>query len=193
MSNPRFNALVLSAALLAMAACSSTSSRSAASDDTTATSSSLAGATTTLVGGTTTSLATSTSTAAAPAPTAAPTNPPATNPPATNPPATNPPATNPPSAGPKVVSATFNGPSACPSPDVSVPLPPQTVSISWSATNADSVYVAIDNPYGPWQQNLPLIGSISDLPFGCPGSHTYYVVAVKGPQTDIKQKTFTAN
>ena len=184
MSSLRFRTLTLAACLLLTAACSSTSSRSADSEVTT-TSSSLVGDTTTstTLGDATTTASPETTTAPTPAP---------TNPPATSPPATNPPATSPPSNGPKVVSATFNGPSACPSPDVSVPLPDPTVSISWSATNADSVYVAIDNAYGPWEQNLPLTGSI-ELTFGCPGSHTYFVVAVKGSQTDIKQKTFTAN
>jgi len=90
-----------------------------------------------------------------------------------------------------VVSATFSGPSACAAPDVSTNLPPQTVSISWVATGADSVYIAIDNPEGPYQSNLPLTGSISELPFGCPGSHTYYVVAVKGSQRDVESKTFS--
>lgn len=184
MSSPRFRALILAVTLLTIATCSSTSSRSVDSGDTT-TSSSLVGDSTTTASGdaTTTTGSSETTTAATPAPTPAPTNAPATNPPAT-------PA---PSNGPQVVSATFNGPSACPSPDVSVPLPSPTVSISWVAKNADHVYVAIDNAYGPWENDLPLTGSISDLPFGCPGSHTYFVVAVKGSELDIEQKTFTAN
>lgn len=186
MSSPRVRALIVTASLLLTAACSSTSSRSTDTEGTegTTTSSSLVGdSTTTSAGETTTTASPETTTAPTPAPTAAP---------ATSPPATSPPATSPPSTGPRVVSATFNGPSACPSPDVSVPLPSPTVSITWSATNADSVYVAIDNAYGPWESGLPLTGSI-ELPFSCPGSHTYFVVAVKGSQTDIEQKTFTAN
>ena len=169
------------ALLVSASACSSSSSRTAASS-----SSSVGDSTTSssVVGDATTSVAT-TVPATVPA-----TNPPATNPPATNPPATNPPVTNPPVTGPKVVSATFNGPSVCPAPDVSTNLPPQTVSISWVATGADSVYIAIDNPEGPYQSNLPLTGSISGLPFGCPGSHTYYVVAVKSGERDVESKTF---
>lgn len=179
MSSPRARALILTASLLTMAACSSTSSRSVDTEGTDATTTSVVGGTTTTTsGGTTTTASPETTTAPTPAPTAAP--------------ATNPPATNPPSNGPQVVSATFTGPSACPSPDVSVPLPDPIVSISWVAKNADSVYVAIDNAYGPWEQDLPLTGSM-ELPFNCPGSHTYFVVAVKGSQTDIEQKTFTAN
>ncbi|MDO8361456.1 MAG: hypothetical protein Q7V88_01040, partial [Actinomycetota bacterium] len=100
--------------------------------------------------------------------------------------------TSPPPSGPQV-TATFSGPSACPSPDASVPLPSPTDSITWSVTGADSVYVAIDNPDGPYETGLPLNGSMSDLPFGCPGTHTYYVVAVKGGQKAVKSKTFTAN
>ena len=165
------------ALLVSASACSSSSSRTAASS-----SSSVGDSTTSssVVGDATTSVAT----------TVPATNPPATNPPATNPPVTNPPVTNPPVTGPKVVSATFNGPSVCPAPDVSTNLPPQTVSISWVATGADSVYIAIDNPEGSYQSNLPLTGSISGLPFGCPGSHTYYVVAVKGGERDVESKTF---
>ena len=164
------------ALLVSASACSSSSSRTAASS-----SSSVGDSTTSssVVGDATTSVATT-----------VPATVPATNPPATNPPATNPPVTNPPVTGPKVVSATFNGPSVCPAPDVSTNLPPQTVSISWVATGADSVYIAIDNPEGPYQSNLPLTGSISGLPFGCPGSHTYYVVAVKGGERDVESKTF---
>lgn len=180
MSFTRLRTLALGASLLLVAACSNTSSRSVASDSSSTTSSTLVGDTTTSVpDSATTTAVPDTTTAATPAP--------------TNAPATNPPATSPPASGPQIVSATFTGPSSCPSPDVSISLPPQTVSISWVATGADSVYVAIDNAYGLWEQDLPLTGSISDLPFGCPGSHTYYVVAVKGSQLDIEQKTFTAN
>jgi hypothetical protein len=186
MTTRRFRALLLTASLLTVAACSDTSSRAVGGDATSTTSS--PDATSATVAGVTTTLSAVTLPPATPAPTA-----PATNPPATNPPATSPPATAAPSNGPKVVSATFSGPAACASPDVSIDLPPPSVSISWSATNADSVYIAIDNPNGAFQQNLPLTGSISDLPFGCPGTHTYYVVAVRGAQTDIKSKTFTAN
>ena len=181
-SQLRFLFAVGAVLLVAASACSSTSSRSDlsvttdGSSTTSSTTSSVAGSTSTVVEATTTVVATATA---------------ATAPPATNPPATNPAATNPPAAGPKVVSATFSGPSACAAPDVSTNLSPQTVSISWVATGADSVYIAIDNPEGPYQSNLPLTGSISELPFGCPGSHTYYVVAVKGSQRDVESKTFS--
>lgn len=185
MQTPRLRTFALAAVLVASSACSSTSSRSDDSASTTVadTTTSSVDTSTSLVGD-----ATTTSTAA-PVTTAAP----ATNPPATNPPATNPPATSPPATGPKVVSATFNGPSACPAPDVSVDLPPPSVSISWVVTGADSVFIAIDNPNGPYQSDLPLTGSIDGLPFGCPGTHTYYVVAVKGGQRDTESKSFTAN
>ncbi len=124
------------------------------------------------------------STSAAPT-TASPT----TKAPATNPPATNPPATAAP--GPAVVSFSVSGPS-CASPDVSYDVPSQPVKVTWTATGADSVYVAIDNPDGPFESGLPLSGSI-DLPDPCPGpySHTYYVVAVKGSQKAVKSKTLT--
>jgi hypothetical protein len=94
-------------------------------------------------------------------------------------------------SGPRIVSVAFSGPNACPAADNPAHLPPPTVSISWKATGADSVYVAIDNVNGPWQTGLPLVGSISDLPYGCPGTHTYFVVAVKGAQKVVKSKAFT--
>ncbi|MEQ1701399.1 MAG: hypothetical protein ABMA25_14920 [Ilumatobacteraceae bacterium] len=184
MSSSRFRVSVLAAALLITAACSSTSSRSVATDGSTTSSSVVGDSTTTTAAGDVTTTASPETTAPTPAPTAAP---------STAAPVTNAPATNPPNNGPQVVSATFSGPGGCPSPDVSVALPPPSVSISWVAKNADHVYVAIDNAYGVWENDLPLTGSISDLPFGCPGSHTYYVVAVKGSELDIEQKTFTVN
>lgn len=169
--------------LVVLASCSDTASRSV--DGISTTSSSVPESTTT-ADATTTVVVTA-------APTVAPTTPPATAAPATAAPATAAPATTAGSIGPKVVSATFSGPNACPAPDVTIDLPSPTVSISWVATNADSVYVSIDNSYGPYEQNLPLTGSISGLPFACPGSHTYYVVAIKGAERDLKSKTFTAN
>jgi hypothetical protein len=63
------------------------------------------------------------------------------------------------------------------------------VRVTWNATNADSVYVAIDNPDGPFEQNLPLSGSF-DLPFSCPGPHTMYVVAVSGGDKAVSEATF---
>ena len=76
--------------------------------------------------------------------------------------------------------------------DVSFSVPSQPVRVTWTATGADSVYIAIDNPDGPFATGLPLSGSY-DLPDPCPGpySHTYYVVAVKGAQKAVKSKTLT--
>jgi hypothetical protein len=63
------------------------------------------------------------------------------------------------------------------------------VHITWSATGADSVYVAIGDKDGPYATDLPLVGSY-DLNFSCPGPQTYWVVAVKGGQKDYKSKTY---
>lgn len=163
------------AALVVLAAgCSSSTSKSAETADSTTSTSSTT--TSTTVAESTTSAATTTA-------------PPTTAAPATNPPATNPPATAP--SGPQILSFSVNGPT-CPAVDVSFSVPSQPVRVSWTASGADSVYIAIDNPDGPFVTGLPLSGSY-DLPDPCPGpfSHTYYVVAVKGAQKAVKSKTLT--
>lgn len=183
MSIRGLRSLCVASLFVALVGCSATASRSLGSEDATVTSSSEPELTTTTGGDATTTVAVTLAPAATTAATVAP----------TVAPVTAAPVTSAASTGPQVVSATFSGPSACTATDVSVDLPPASVRISWVATNADSVYVSIDNPYGPYEQNLPLTGSISGLPFGCPGSHTYYVVAVKGAERSVKSKTFTAD
>jgi len=74
---------------------------------------------------------------------------PPTAPPATKPPTTAPPVTA--AAGPKIRSFSMVPSGGCgvpPAPDVSFTVPPTnppTMQITWAATGADSVYVAIDN------------------------------------------------
>lgn len=196
MPNPR-RALFLTVALVSLAACSSTTSRSSDSNTTDGTTtSSLAGDTATTATGDTSA------TTAAGDTTLPPTTVAATNPPATNPPATNPPATNPPPTGPQVVSYSIKLSGPCPpppttgSPDASfhpvtsAPPPDPVVKVSWKATGADSVYVAIDNRDGPYTVGLPVQGSM-DLPYGCgSGAHKYYVVAVKGADYATGQKDY---
>ncbi len=186
--------------LVMVAACSSTSSRTLTADSGAATSES---AVATSDAGTTTSAADTTEPSASSAPTTTKPAPTTTKPaptttkpaPTTTKPApttTKPAPTTPPTTaapGPKVTSASFSTPGVCAAPDVSTVTVPPTVHISWSATGADSVYVAIDNENGPFDSNLPLQGS-ADLPFSCPGPHTYWVVAVKGGQKDSRSQTF---
>ncbi|HAP75531.1 MAG TPA: hypothetical protein DCR14_05555 [Acidimicrobiaceae bacterium] len=102
--------------------------------------------------------------------------------------------TAPPVTGPKITSYSITGPTSCPATDVSVSLPPVPVKLTWTATGADSVYIAIGNPDGPYATGLPLSGSY-ELPSPCPGpfSQTYYIVAVKGAQKDVKSKTISSN
>ena len=180
--------LISAAAALAVLAtgCSSSTSKSADTAGSTSSTSSTSSTTSTTVAESTTSAAATTAVATTAPPT---TSAPATNPPATNPPATNPPATAP--SGPQILSFSVNGPT-CPAVDVSFSVPSQPVRVSWTASDADSVYIAIDNPDGPFVTGLPLSGSY-DLPDPCPGpfSHTYYVVAVKGAQKAVKSKTLT--
>ncbi len=46
----------------------------------------------------------------------------------------------------------------------------------WSFANVDLVYVAIDNLDAPLMANLAPTGELQ-LPYMCPGPHTYYAVA----------------
>lgn len=121
--------------------------------------------------------------------TAAPvTDAPASSPLATEPVATPPPATPPPSAAaptttppagpltPVFMSFSVSEVSACPAPDVSVPLAPREVTITWEVLGTESVYVAVDNVDGPYETGLPPAGSIT-LGHNCPDGNTYYVVA----------------
>ena len=195
MPNTRRRTLATLAALsLAVAACSSTSSRtltdaSGAATSESALATSDAGSTTTAGPATTASPVSSEPATTKPAPATTKPAPPTTKPQPTTPPTPAP--TTPPTAapGPKITSASFSGAAVCASPDVSIVTVPPTVHISWSATGADSVYVAIDNQDGPFESNLPLQGS-AELPFSCPGPHTYWVVAVKGGQKDSRSQTF---
>lgn len=63
--------------------------------------------------------------------------------------------------------------------------------MSWEFRAVDSVYVAIDNPDGPYQTDLAPKGSVT-LPYSCPGPHTYFVVAEGSGVRIVKSKTFNA-
>lgn len=96
-------------------------------------------------------------------------------------------------AAPTIVDASFRGPTSCPA-DPSTE-EPQQVFVSWVTSGADEVYVAIDDPDTPLDVGVPLALSGSlDFPNPCPGppfTRTYYVVAVKGDQRDVRSQTFT--
>lgn len=193
---PRPRLLAVTVSLVVLGACSSTSSRSAGTDSSFAVSSTVSSTVpSTETGSATTTAAPTPITTAAPTTTpiatTAPTTRPTTAPSA--PPTVAP--TAPPASGPRIETFSMSTPTACtppPGPDVSFmppPTNPPVVKISWSATGADSVYVAIDNRDGPYYQDLPLVGS-TDLNFNCPGPHTFWVVAVKGGSKDYKSQTF---
>lgn len=159
---------------ISLVGCSSTSSTSSDTGSTTGPTSTTVSPATTVVGAST-SVPPTTVGATAAATTVKVTNPPATTP-----------AT---AAGPQITSFSVSNPAACAAPDVSVALPPPTVTISWTVTGADSIYVAIDNENGPWETNLAASGS-TVVPFACPGPHTYFVVADKaGQPRAVKSKT----
>ncbi len=66
------------------------------------------------------------------------------------------------------------------------------VHLSWTATNANDVSLAIDNPGGIYQDHLPSAGSI-DVYYPCDHTaHTYYIVATsKGGATANETATVT--
>jgi hypothetical protein len=67
----------------------------------------------------------------------------------------------------------------------SVSCPTSTIRLVWKVSNASSVGVAIENPSGLFETNLPLIGSL-DVPFaGCSDGQakTYHLVAQGRPGT----------
>ncbi|HQZ33940.1 MAG TPA: hypothetical protein PK020_05920 [Ilumatobacteraceae bacterium] len=70
------------------------------------------------------------------------------------------------------------------------PTNPPTLKITWVATGADSVYVAVDNKDGIYEQGLPLTGTY-EFTLNCGSSHTYWVVAVKGSMKDYKSTTIS--
>lgn len=135
------------------------------------------------------STATSSPATSPPATTPPATSPPATDPPATAPPATSPPATDAPSEpAPSFVAFSASNVSVCAAPDVTVPTTPRTVSIEWEITGADSIYVAVDNADGPYETDLPAVGSI-ELFVPCPGEHVYFVVAENAAGRTVMEAT----
>ena len=120
---------------------------------------------------------------------------PVTVPVVTTPPATTPPTT-PPVTTPANKKPTFNAFSV----SAATPCFPEVpnyqypdITVSWDVTGATSVYVAIDNEFGPWEQNLPAAGSLMVPAPGCNNSHTYYVVAENAFGRTVEQKTHSAS
>lgn len=62
------------------------------------------------------------------------------------------------------------------------------VTVTWSFTGADTVYLAIDNVDAPYQSDLAAAGSVN-LPYVCPGPHTFYVVASRNGIRVVQHKT----
>lgn len=113
-----------------------------------------------------------------------------TTPPTTNLPPTSPPVTTP--ADKKPVFNSFSVSAATPCfPEVPNYQYPD-LTISWDISGATSVYVAIDNEFGPWEQNLPAVGSLTVPPPGC-SDQTYYVVAENAFGRTVEQETRTAS
>ena len=113
-----------------------------------------------------------------------------TTPPATNPPPTTPPATTPENKKPTFNSFTVSAATPC-FPEVPNYEYPD-ITVSWDISGATSVYVALDNEFGPWEQNLPAAGSLMVPAPGCKDSQTYYVVAENAFGRTVEQKTYSA-
>lgn len=81
-------------------------------------------------------------------------------------------------SGPQIDS--FSGPGSVECPDAGS----VEVTLSWSVTGAEQVTIGVDNP-GPFD-TFPPSGS-AQLPFACPGPHTYHLVATGNGQeaTDV--------
>ena len=108
-----------------------------------------------------------------------------TLPPVTAPP-TSPKPTVPPTtttiAAPMLVSFNVTNPTACNAPE-DLPI----VIVTWSFSRVESVYVAVDNENGPYLTNLPPTGELQ-VPYACPGPHTYFAVATGAGQRLVGQK-----
>ena len=71
------------------------------------------------------------------------------------------------------------------------PQPDQPVTVSWSVQGADSIYLAIDNEFGPYESGLAASGSLEVPGPGCIEPNTYYVVAENSVGRTVRQKTRT--
>ena len=63
------------------------------------------------------------------------------------------------------------------------------LTLTWQVTGSpDRVYIAIDNPDGPFEDNIGNSGTM-ELPFTCGDTQVYYIVAIKGSQKDVESRT----
>jgi hypothetical protein len=67
--------------------------------------------------------------------------------------------------------------------------PAEQVTVSWDVSGATSIYVAIDNEFGPYEQNLPASGSLAVPGAACNDTQTYFVVAENALGRTVKQET----
>ena len=95
---------------------------------------------------------------------------------------TSPPTTAPAPTGPKVTSMKVDAAPDCSGGGFF------QLNLSWQVTGADNVYLAIDNPDGPYQNNIGNSGSTT-VPFTCGDTQVYYIVAQKGGQKDVESRT----
>lgn len=120
-------------------------------------------------------------------------NPSPAAPPVTNTPPPAPPVTTPASQKPKFNAFSVSASTACfpEVPDYAYP----DVTVTWDISGATSVYIAIDNEFGPWETDLPAAGSMALPGPSCSGSQrdsqTYYVVAENASGRTVKQETRT--
>lgn len=108
-----------------------------------------------------------------------------TLPPVTAPPTSPKPTVAPTSttiAAPMLVSFNVTNPTPC-----NVPEDLPIVIVTWSFSHVDSVYIAVDNENGPYLANLAPTGELQ-VPYACPGPHTYFAVATGAGQRLVGQK-----
>ncbi len=132
----------------------------------------------------------------APVTTPVATTPPA--PPATNPPPTSPPVTTPVNNKPKINSFSVGSALIC-FPEATDYVYPSTITATWDVSGATSIYLAIGDEDGPFEQNLSATGSI-EVPAQYPCLEnpedilpsTYFLVAENASGRTVKQETRTS-
>ncbi len=122
-------------------------------------------------------------------------NPAGTAPSATNPPPTSPPGTTPAGQKPKINDFSVGAAPIC-FPEAPDYVYPTTITASWDVSGATSIYLAIGDESGAFEQNLSPTGSI-EVPTQYPCladpadvvPMTYYLIAENAAGRTVEQET----